>query len=177
MARGVSRTVLVESSSTLPDSRPVLSCTASSIEEYHIDALPSVIRLVHPYTTYGGTHSFHTMGRGLNLVQPSRLNIVHLVIVRTYCRVLKAWVSRRRRLRGSYRGGKILGREGGSWLTQAFLTHGLIQEGKHGQIGVYSLYLPVASSLLAVGFLFTTVCEIFAHYVTSVHYSKLTGLR
>src|ERR687886_2825229 len=42
--------------------------------------------------------------------------------------------------------GEDPGARGGSWLTQAFLTHGLIQEGKHGQIGVYSLYLPAASS-------------------------------
>src|ERR687885_2876990 len=63
-------------------------------------------RVVHPSTTYRCAHSFHAVGSGLNLVQPSRLNIVHLVIVRTCCTVLRAWVSRRRRLRGSYRGGK-----------------------------------------------------------------------
>src|SRR5215212_967461 len=78
----------ISCSCTPPDSRPVLSCTASSIAEYHIDDLPSVIGRVHRYTTYGGLHSFHTVGSGLNLVQPSRLNIVHLVIVRTCCRVL-----------------------------------------------------------------------------------------
>jgi hypothetical protein len=63
------------------------------------------------------------------------------------------------RLRGSYGGGKIPGWEGGSRLTQAFLRHVLIQEGEHDRIGLYSLHWPAASSPLAAGFSFTTVCD------------------
>lgn len=69
-----------------------------------------------PFTTYSGRFEKHTRARALNLIQAYRLNIVHLAIVRAYCRVLKARVSQRRKSQGSCRGGKILG-EGGS------LTH------------------------------------------------------
>src|SRR5919199_1180323 len=114
---------------TPPDFGPVLSCTASSIEKHHIGKLPSVIGPVRPYTTCGDARSLHTRCSSLNLDQPSRLNIVHLVIVRTYCRVLKAWVSRRTTLRGSYGGGKILGREGGIAAHPSFLRHVLYSGG------------------------------------------------
>jgi hypothetical protein len=63
------------------------------------------------------------------------------------------------RLRGSYGGGKIPGREGGSRLTQAILTHVLTKEGKRDHICVYSLYRPGASSPLDVGFSCTVVCD------------------
>src|SRR5436305_5520868 len=59
-----------------------------------------------PFTTYSGRFEKHTRARALNLIQAYRLNIVHLAIVRAYCRVLTARVSQRRKSQGSCRGGK-----------------------------------------------------------------------